>query len=143
MADILQRKAQILAELKAISDKDERLKAIIEYGKSMPTLPEALKIDAFLVKGCISKAWLMPQIIDERLSFLADSEAMIVKGIIALVLKVYNHSSALEIQSMPADFLAEAGITELLSMNRRNGLRNILTMIQNYASKMEASAASR
>jgi len=136
MENIMTRKDRIMAELKGISDKDERLKAIIEYGKNLAVLPAELKIEPFLVKGCISRAWLVPQIQGERLRFMADSEAMIVKGIIALLLQVYNDSTADEIQSLPADFLAEAGITELLSMNRRNGLRNVLTMIQSYAARM-------
>ena len=67
------------------------------------------------------------------------SEAMIVKGIIALLLQVYNDSTADEIQSLPGDFLAEAGVTEMLSMNRRNGLRNVLIMIQDYASRLSKS----
>lgn len=140
MESILTRKDRIMAELKGISDKDERLKAIIEYGKNMPELPAQLKIDPFLVKGCISRAWLVPQIQGDRLRFMADSEAMIVKGIIALLLQVYNDSTADEIQSLSPDFLAEAGITELLSMNRRNGLRNVLSMIQTYADRMSKQA---
>ncbi len=139
MSDIMVRKERILAELKGISDKDERLKALIEYGRGMPELPANLKIEPFLVKGCISRAWLVPQITGDRLKFMADSEAMIVKGIIALLLKVYSDSTAEEIQSLSGDFLAEAGITELLSMNRRNGLRNVLVMIQSYAAKMSGA----
>ncbi|MDQ3233860.1 MAG: SufE family protein [Pseudobdellovibrionaceae bacterium] len=140
MENIIARKDRIMAELKGISDKDERLKAIIGYGKDMPDLPAELKIEPFLVKGCISRAWLVPQIQNERLRFMADSEAMIVKGIIALLLQVYNDSTPQEIESLPPDFLAEAGITELLSMNRRNGLRNVLTMIQAYAARMHKPA---
>jgi cysteine desulfuration protein SufE len=136
MSDILARKDRILLELKGISDKDERLKAIIDYGRKMPELAAELKIEPFLVKGCISRAWLVPQISGEKLRFMADSEAMIVKGIIALLLSVYNDSTAAEIQSLPGDFLAEAGVTDLLSMNRRSGLRNVLGMIQAYAAKL-------
>ncbi|MCX6129038.1 MAG: SufE family protein [Proteobacteria bacterium] len=137
MTGIMQRKERILADLKAITDKDERLKAIIEYGKTLPALDDSLKIEPFLIKGCISRAWLVPELRDDRLSFRADSEAMIVKGIIALILSVYNQSSAEEIQSLPGDFLAEAGITDLLSMNRRSGVRNVMIMIQAYAAKLQ------
>lgn len=136
MSGINVRKDRILAELKGITDKDDRLKMIIEYGKNMAPLADELKIEPFLVKGCISRAWLVPKIQDGRLSFMADSEAMIVKGIIALLLSVYNDSTPDEIQSLPGDFLADAGVTELLSMNRRNGLRNVLVMIQGYAARM-------
>lgn len=135
MSLIIARKTELLRELSAISDKDERLKAIIEKGKALPGLPEPLKLDSFLIKGCISRAWLVPKLTDGRLSFLADSEAMIVKGIIALLLQVYNDSSPEEILDLSSDFIAEAGITEMLSMNRRNGLSQLLLMIKTYADK--------
>ncbi len=142
MTDILQRKDELLKSLRAIHDKDERLRYIIGEGKDLPQFPDNLKLEPFLVKGCISRAWLVPNIKDGRLSFLADSEAMIVKGIIALLLKVYNNSTAEEIMSLSTDFLSEAGVSEHLSMNRRNGLSNILSMIQHYARSLAKSSAS-
>ncbi len=137
MTDILQRKEDLLRSMKSIGDKDERLRHIVDEGKALPPLPDNLKLDAFLVKGCISKAWLVPQIKDEKLYFMADSEALIVKGIVALLLKVYNGSTPAEIQKMSPDFLSDAGVSEHLSMNRRNGLGNILSMIQHYAKTMQ------
>ncbi len=141
MADIAQRKDALLATLKGIKDKDERLRFIVGEGKALPELPASLKLEPFLVKGCISRAWLVPQFKDGRLSFFADSEAMIVKGIIALLLKVYNDSTPQEILAMPSDFLSEAGVSEHLSMNRRSGLSNILAMIQHYAGALAAQGA--
>ncbi|RZA10684.1 MAG: SufE family protein [Proteobacteria bacterium] len=137
MEDILQRKEALLLSLKGIKDKDERLRHIVDEGKAMPSFPDNLRLDAFLVKGCISRAWLVPQIKDDRLYFMADSEAMIVKGVVALLLKVYNGSTPKEIADMSTDFLSEAGVSEHLSMNRRNGLGNILSMIQHYARSMQ------
>jgi cysteine desulfuration protein SufE len=137
MDTILERKELLHQQLSAIKDKDERLRYIVDQGKSLPPLPDQLKLDQFVVKGCISKAWLIPQIQSEKLSFLADSEAVIVKGIIALILKVYNGSSPQEILDLSPDFLAEAGVTELLSMNRRSGLIHVLAMIRNYAERMQ------
>lgn len=138
--DINMRKDALLQRLKAIPNKDDRLRTIVDEGKGMPALPEALKLENFLVKGCISRAYLVPQIQGDRLSFLADSEAMIVKGIIALLLKVYNGSTAQEILGLPPEFLTEAGVTEHLSMNRRNGLTNVIGMIRHYAERMLATA---
>lgn len=138
MTDILQRKEALLQSLRSIKDKDERLRHIVDAGKAMPSFPENLRLEPFLVKGCISRAWLVPQIKDDRLYFMADSEAMIVKGIVALLLKVYNGSTPAEIQSLSTDFLSEAGVSEHLSMNRRNGLSNILIMIQHYAKTMQS-----
>jgi cysteine desulfuration protein SufE len=137
MTDILQRKEALLNSLKSISNKDERLRHIVDEGKAMSPLPENLRLDPFLVKGCISKAWLVPQIKDDKIYFMADSEAMIVKGVVALLLKVYNGSTAAEILNLSTDFLGEAGVSEHLSMNRRNGLANILIMIQHYAKSMQ------
>lgn len=139
-SDINTRKDALLHRLKAIPNKDDRLRAIVDEGKSMPAFPEALKLENFLVKGCISRAYLVPQIQGDRLSFLADSEAMIVKGIIALLLKVYNGSTAQEILELSPEFLTEAGVTEHLSMNRRNGLTNVIGMIRQYAERMQQTA---
>ena len=141
MKPIEERRNRLIESMRAIPNKDERLRAIVERGKQLPALPDALKIDTFLVKGCISRAWLVPQIQGDRLSFLADSEAMIVKGVIALLLDVYNGSQPEEILAMPADFLTEAGVSEHLSMNRRNGLSQVIAMIQSYAQRMHRPPA--
>lgn len=141
MSTIEERKEALLRELHAIGGKDDRLRYIVEKGRSMPMLPDSLKIEPFLVKGCISRAWLVPQIQGENLSFMADSEAMIVKGIIALLLQVYNGSTPEEILGLSPDFLAEAGVSEHLSMNRRNGLVNVLGMIKNYAERMQGKGS--
>lgn len=135
------RKAKLCEQLLRIKDKDERLSFIVEQGKGLGTLPESLKLEAFLVKGCISRAWLVPQIQGERLSFLADSEAVLVKGILALILQVYNGSTAEEILELSPEFLAEAGVTELLSMNRRNGLVNVVGLVRQYAERLKQSAS--
>src|SRR4051812_34222749 len=103
MTDILQRKEALLHLLKGIKDKDDRLRHIVDEGKAMPAFPENLRLDPFLVKGCISKAWLVPQLKDDKLYFMADSEALIVKGVVALLLKVYNGSTPEEIQDLSSD----------------------------------------
>lgn len=130
---IADRKETLIAELKSFSDKDDRLRFIIQQGKSMPAMDESLKIEPFLVKGCISRAWLAPRKEGHRVSFMADSEAMIVKGIIALLLRVYNDATPDEILSTEAEFLSEVGVTDHLSMNRRNGLSNIIRTMKTYA----------
>ena len=139
MSDVEARKQELMTRLKAMPNKDDRLRYIVDQGKALPELPAALKLDQFLIKGCISQAWLLPQIQGDRLHFLADSEAMIVKGIIALLTRVYNGGTAEEILAVPPSFLGEAGVTEHLSMNRRNGLTNILGMIRLYAERMQNS----
>lgn len=134
METIEHRKAELSREFKALKGKDHRLKFMIEAGKNLAPMPENLKMDHFLVKGCISQAWVVPQFLDNgRIQFHADSEALVVKGVIALLLKIYNGSEPKEIIDESGAFLKELGITEHLSMNRRNGLANVLKIIQYYA----------
>ena len=138
--EINQKKQLVIAKFSEISDKDERLRAIIEMGRNLPQMEDSLKIDPFLVRGCISRAWLAPRRGDDgRVFFEADSEAMIVKGIIAVLLEVYSGATAGEIEATDPSFLAEIGISEHLSMNRRNGLANIVKTIQNYAKVLKNS----
>jgi cysteine desulfuration protein SufE len=91
------------------------------------------KTDAYLIKGCISRAWLFPRFENGLVYFKADSEAAIVKGIIASIVEVYSGSTPAEILALSPDFLAEGGISEALSMNRRSGLANILKQVRLYA----------
>lgn len=140
MQSLEQKKTALTERLSQIRDKDEKLKFIIDQGKSMTTMDEKFKMDQFLVKGCISKAWLFPQFNDGRVTFQTDSEAMIVKGIIAILMMVYNDCTPDEILSEDGSFLGDVGVTEHLSMNRRNGLANVLKMIHTYASAFKAQA---
>lgn len=133
------KRTRTMDRLRAIHDKDERLRYIIAAGKELPAIPDALRHDSFLVKGCISRAWLVPQKRDDRLHFMADSEAAIVKGIIAILLSVYNDATPAEILATDAGFLSEVGVTEHLSMNRRNGLSNMIKLIQHYATVFQDS----
>ena len=138
MQTLEEKKNNLIQQLSSIKNKDERLKFIIDQGKALPVMDEKFKIDQFVVKGCISKAWLFPQFNEGRVKFHADSEAMIVKGIIGILMKVYNDSTPDEILAEDGSFLAEVGVTEHLSMNRRNGLTNVLKMIKTYATAFKA-----
>lgn len=139
MQSLTARKNRLVEEIEAINGKDERLKFIIQSGRELAEMPDKFKIDQFLVRGCLSKAWLFPQFKDNQVSFQADSEAFIVKGIIALLLKVYNESTPEEILNEDGSFLESIGITQHLSSNRRNGLSQVLKMIQAYATAFAAN----
>ncbi len=138
MTSIIERKDKLVSEFKALDDKDDRMRALILKGRSLE-MPENLKLDQFLVKGCISRAWLVPQLKDGKIYFLADSEAMIVKGIIATLVEVYSGTTPEEVVELKPDFLVEVGIEDHLSMNRRNGLANITKLIQFYAEKAKGA----
>lgn len=135
---ITTKKDQLLKSLEGFKNKDERLQYIIDLGKNKPALEDAKKDDKFLVKGCMSQAWLIPQFENGKLHFDFDSEALIVKGIMALLMEVYNDNTPSENLQVHPDFLAPAGITEHLSMNRRNGLANLFKQIHLYSATFHA-----
>ncbi|MDA9951252.1 SufE family protein [Oligoflexaceae bacterium] len=139
--NITQKKEKILAELSEIADKDKRFEFIISLGKKHPALEESKREDRFLVKGCMSQAWLVPNLgPDGRLHFEFDSEAIIVKGIMALLMSVYNDNKPEDNLHVPPEFLADVGVTEHLSMNRRSGLANLLKQIHMYSATFKALA---
>jgi cysteine desulfuration protein SufE len=133
MSDIQERIAQIKKRFGAFSDWEDRYKELISVGKEMPQYPEEVRLEKFKVKGCQSQVWLFPKLVEGRVRLAADSDALLVKGIIALLVFVYDNCTPQEILSDRAEFLKDIGITEHLSMNRTNGLASMLKQIQMYA----------
>ena len=135
---IPEKKQKLLEDLSKFSGKDERFQYIISLGKKHPGISPDAQEDKFLIKGCLSKAWLVPQFDGKTLHFDFDSEAIIVKGIMAVLMEVYNDNPPAENLQLDPNFLNEAGITEHLSMNRRNGLANFFKQIQLYSMTFKA-----
>ena len=140
MRSICERKQQVKASLENINNQNERLKYIIKLGKQTPAMDSALKIDQFLIRGCISKAWLAPEFRNGRIFFHIDSEAMIVKGLMSIILSIFNDSKPADILEDDGTFLAQLGIPELLSVNRRNSSTNIMKLVRYYASAANQTA---
>ncbi len=133
MAQIKERVTQLKERFKKISDWEDRYKELIELGKELAPMPAVGQQEKFKVKGCQSQVWLYPEFNNGRVFFYADSDALLVKGIVAMLVFVYSDSLPSEITQEKADFLKELGITEHLSMNRTNGLASMLKQIQMYA----------
>ncbi|WP_333837755.1 SufE family protein [Novosphingobium sp.] len=122
-------------------DGDERYRLLIELGRELEPMPDALKTDATLVRGCSAAVWVYPTEGEgNRLHFLADSNAAITKGIIALVLAA--------VQDQPADEVAQADIAERLapfnlknqlSSNRTQGLPNMIALVRDHAARLAAA----
>lgn len=125
----------LLSEMSSLTAIEDKYRSIIEKGRLLPSLDEQNKNDSFLIEGCVSKAWLVPDYREEqqKLYFYADSEAAIVKGVMAILIGVYSGENPNSIIGQPGTFLEDAGVVEQLSMNRRNGLSNVLKQIQLYA----------
>ena len=133
MGTISDRINQVVSRFKSCPDWEERYKELIKGGKEMPPYPEEQRLDKFKVKGCQSQVWLFPSFTDGQVHFFADSDALLVKGIVGLLVHVYSGATPAEILKDKGDFLKEIGITEHLSMNRSSGLASMLKQIQMYA----------
>lgn len=127
------RVEKMIQEFKDVSDWEERYKKLISMGKAMKDMPEDLKIEANKVKGCQSQVWLHAKLVGDKVNFEADSDATIVKGIIALLVHIYTNSTPEEILKTKPDFLDEIGLRQHLSMSRANGLSSMVKQISIYA----------
>jgi cysteine desulfuration protein SufE len=124
-------------------DADERYRLLIELGRELEAMPEALKTDATRVMGCSASVWVYPTTLDERLHFLADSNAAITKGIIALVLSAVQDQPAAEVAGMDvAAALAPFDLKNQLSSNRTQGVPNMIALIREHAARLSATSSS-
>ena len=120
-------------------DSDDRYRLLIELGRELPPMPDALKTEATLVRGCSASVWVYPVTDDGKLEFMADSNAAITKGIIALVLKTVAGKSASEILSTNVEgALAPFDLKNQLSSNRTQGIPNMIALIRETAARYAA-----
>ena len=127
------KRDQLVEELIPFEDHLERLTYVIDRAKDLPGLEDAYKIDTFLIKGCVSQLWIFPSFSDGKCNFQADSEASITKGTASLLCELYSGETPEDVLRLEPDFLAEVGITQHLSPNRRNGLTGVREKIKAYA----------
>ena len=133
------RQQQILAEFRILDDWEDRYGKIIEIGKSLPELPEAKKNPEALVKGCQSRVWMHARITDrQEVEIEADSDALIVKGLVALLLRLYSESTPEEILETKPTFITDLGLHGHLSPSRANGLNAMLKQIMFFAMAFQA-----
>ncbi|WP_112309224.1 SufE family protein [Pseudogemmobacter bohemicus] len=125
---------EIAETLEFLEDWEERYRHVIELGKAMPALEASFHVPAYKVEGCASQVWLRPQITPERFDFQGDSDAMIVRGLIAILHALYAGLTPAEV--LRVDALAEfgrIGLKENLSAQRSNGLRAMVERIRHLA----------
>jgi len=117
--------------MERFSNWEERYSYIIALGKELA--PMKSKEEKFLVKGCQSQVWLIPNFNGKTVHFTGDSDALISKGLLALLLSLFNNKTPQEILNTPDTFLKDLGILEHISMNRTNGVLSMLKQIKLYA----------
>ena len=124
---------EIIDEFSMFEDWMERYEYIIELGKSLPIIDEQYKLDENLIKGCQSKVWMHSEIDGDIIKFTADSDAILTKGIVALLLRVFSDQKPQDILDADTNFIDEIGLKEHLSPTRANGLVSMVKQIKMYA----------
>ncbi len=124
---------EIIDEFEMFEDWMERYQHLIELGKSLPIIDEQYKVEENIIKGCQSKVWLHSEIQGNKIQYTADSDAILTKGLVALLLRVYTDQTPQDILAADTKFIDEIGLKEHLSPTRANGLVSMLKQIKLYA----------
>ncbi len=135
---IQETQAEIVDEFSMFDDWMERYEYIIELGKSLPVISEQFKTEENSIKGCQSKVWVHAKQEEDKLFFTADSDAILTKGIIAILIRAFSNQSASAILEANTDFIDEIGLKEHLSPTRANGLVSMIKKIKMYALAYQA-----
>ena len=135
---ILMTQARLVDEYQALPAWEDRYAKIIALGRSLPPMPEDLKTDDNKVRGCSSTVWLHATSAGGKVVFQADSDAALPKGLVALLLEVYNQRTPTEILAAPPEFIEELGLNQALSPNRANGLSAMVRQLMAYAAALQA-----
>ena len=124
---------EIVDEFAMFDDWMQRYEYMIDLGKSLPLIDESLKEDENLIKGCQSKVWVHGKMVGNKLVFTADSDAIITKGIIAILIRAFSNQHPSAILEANTDFIDEIGLKEHLSPTRANGLVSMVKRLKLYA----------
>lgn len=123
---------EIIEEFSFFEDWMDKYEFIIELGKNLPLIDEKFKDADHLIKGCQSQVWLQAEYQDDKVVFTADSDAVITKGIIALLIRVLSHQPARDISEADLYFIEKIGLREHLSPTRSNGLLSMVKQMKFY-----------
>ena len=133
MKSIQEKQNQIIDEFNFFQDWTEKYQYLIDLGKSLPDFDQNNKIDSNLIDGCQSKVWLNSSFNDNIVIFEADSDAIISKGIISLLIRVFSGHNPKDILEANIDFIEKIGLSSHLSQTRANGLLSMIKQIKIYA----------
>lgn len=128
-----EKQQQLIEDFSFMEDWEAKYEYIIDLGKSLPEMPAEKKSDANLIKGCQSKVWIDAEFKDGKLFFNADSDGILPKGIVSMLVSLYSGHTTEEILSSDFDFISKIGLQEFLSPSRANGLMAMTKQIKFYA----------
>jgi len=124
---------EIIDEFAMFDDWEERYQYMIDLGKTLPLIDSQYKTDDHLIKGCQSKVWVHANLENNKIVFTADSDAIITKGVIAILIRVFSNQKPSDIIEANTDFIDEIGLKEHLSPTRANGLVSMVKQLKMYA----------
>ena len=133
---------ELIEEFAMFDDWMQRYEYMIDLGKSLPLIDEQNKTDDNIIKGCQSKVWLDAQLKGDKMVFSADSDAIITKGIIAVLIRSFNNQTPSAILNANTDFIDQIGLKEHLSATRANGLNSMIKKLKLYATAYQAKLNS-
>jgi cysteine desulfuration protein SufE len=133
---------ELIDEFAMFDDWMQRYEYMIDLGKSLPLIDEQNKTDENIIKGCQSKVWLDAQLKGDKMVFSADSDAIITKGIIAVLIRSFNNQTPTAILNANTDFIDQIGLKEHLSATRANGLNSMIKKLKLYATAYQAKLNS-
>jgi len=133
MNEVEQAQQELVDEFRFFDDWMDRYQYIIDLGRRLPAFPEDAMSDDNKIRGCQSQVWFTAEMQGDRLHFQAISDAAIVSGLIAILLRIYSDRKPQEILDTPADFIAALGLEQHLSPTRSNGLASMLQAIHRFA----------
>ena len=137
---IKEQQDDIIADFELFGDWMEKYEYIIQLGKELPLIEEQYKIDDNLIRGCQSRVWLHPEYRDGKIFFTADSDALITKGLVSMMIRVLSGHTPKEIVDAEIYFIDAIGLRNHLSATRSNGLLSMLKQIKLYALAFQAKS---
>ncbi|MCL8008290.1 SufE family protein [Gelidibacter japonicus] len=123
----------LIDEFSMFENWEERYQYMIDLGKTLPLIDEQYKTQENIIKGCQSRVWVHAEMDDDKVVFTADSDAIITKGIIAILIRVFSNQNPQDIIDADTDFIDEIGLKEHLSPTRANGLVSMIKQLKMYA----------
>lgn len=139
--NIAELQNEVVEEFALFDDRMQKYEHIIELGKDLDELPEHLKVDKALVKGCQSRVWLHASEHDGKINFEADSDAFIVRGLVSILLRIFDHQPIEDVVHSELTFIQKIGLQEMLSPTRANGLASMIKQMKLFAVALQAQNA--
>ncbi len=143
MTNLNETQKDIVEEFSIFEDWLDRYNYLIELGNDLPAIDPQYRTNEYLINGCQSKVWLHADLVNEKIEFKADSDAIIVKGIVALLVKVLSGRTPAEILENELYFIEEIGLKQNLSPTRSNGLLAMVKKMKLYALAYQAKASQK